>query len=351
MRSVLLGLLGWGAAWACLTSGCTHDRATARPEHIAREGSPIQGGETDEADTSVVAIANTTIDELCTGARIGPNLVLTAAHCVSKTTTSGAGCDAFVFGGAVDPANLFFSDAPLAPSTLDGYAAVAEIRAVPSAGESLCDRDLALVILASTEGVAASPALVPRVDAPLEVGETFAAVGYGQSGLGAGIGTRRRLDGLTATCVGDCNKSYTGVLEWIGHAALAHTGGRPGDSGSPAIDAEGEVVGVFLRHLEYPGTSDKPDELVYASLDAHAVFLREGALRAAELGGYDAPSWAVAEGDDGAPDAEGCAFAGTGETSAPGALAVCVGIALHRRRSSKRTPKAPARSGRRAPDC
>lgn len=349
MRSVVLGL----AACASLEAGCAVDP----PERAARAISAIQGGETDEADRAVVAIANAAISELCTGSRIAPNLVLTAAHCVSKTTTTGQTCAGFLFGGAVDPASLFVTDATTIPPTLDGYAKVLEIRAVPLAGDSLCDRDVALVVIAAAADLGDATPLVPRVDGPVVTGDPFSAIGYGQSGLGAGIGTRRRLDGLAASCVPDsnggagCNESYTGALEWIGHAALAHTGGRPGDSGSPALDASGEVIGVFLRHLEYPQPSDKRDELVYASLEQHAQFLRDGALHAAELGGYDAPAWSGEDGggEDG-PDAEGCTVARPGQVGAgPGAgeeailaLSLVIVLVARRRdeRSSKGTPAA-----------
>ncbi|MFO0616817.1 MAG: trypsin-like serine protease [Polyangiaceae bacterium] len=273
----------------------------------------IEGGAIDESDTAVVALANTAINELCSGARIAPNLVLTAAHCVSTTATSGQTCAAFTFGGVVDTSKLLYTHATVAPQTTGDYAEVQEVLTPAVPGESLCDRDIALVLL--KEPIADGLLLLPRLDAPMSVGEAFAAVGYGQSGDGAGIGTRRRLDGLTGFCVGDCGKSFTGALEWIGHPSVAHTGGRPGDSGSPALTSNGEVTGVFVRHLEYPGASTLPDELVYTSIDAHEGFLRDGAVHAAEIGGYDPPDWAAPQPVEPPPKEspptieEGCAAA------------------------------------------
>lgn len=306
----------------------------------ARAVAPIEGGTADSADTSVVAIANTQINELCTGTRLAPNLVLTAAHCVSTTTTTGQTCDAFKFGGVVDPSKLLYTDKATAPSTLSGYAKVIEALTPAVAGEALCDRDIALVVLAEPVDAGASAPLAPRIDEAMTVGEVFSAIGYGQVGGGAGIGTRRRLDGLTGFCVGDCGKSFTGALEWIGHPAVAHTGGRPGDSGSPAIDEDGAIVGVFVRHLEYPDGIDSPDELVYTAVDAHRDFLREGARHAAEVGAYDPPAWAVdAPPPDPPPDATppaedtGCTIASvTGGASPSPAILVALAALARRRR-------------------
>jgi hypothetical protein len=71
----------------------------------------------------------------------------------------------------------------------------------------------------------------------------------------------------------------------------SHTGGRPGDSGSPALDASARVIGVFVRHLEYPDTSSSKDVLVYESLDSAGDWLKAGAAHAAEVGGYEPAPW------------------------------------------------------------
>src|SRR5580698_5315793 len=57
-----------------------------RGEPTIRMSQPIQGGTVDQTDSNVVAILigdNGQLSSLCSGSLIGPNLVLTAHHCVA----------------------------------------------------------------------------------------------------------------------------------------------------------------------------------------------------------------------------------------------------------------------------
>ncbi|MFO0546760.1 MAG: trypsin-like peptidase domain-containing protein [Polyangiaceae bacterium] len=282
-------LLSWtlGLASFAVVSGCDAERR--EPLQISR--STIEGGADDSADTGVVLLYTSTLNEYCTGALLAPNLVLTAAHCVDTKATSGQTCSAMTFGQATEPTELLFSAAAEAPMFTTDYIRASEIFPYPQPGQSLCGADLALVILKyPLEG--ATP-LVPRIDEAPVVGEVFAAIGYGGTDAQAtNIGARRRLDGLEVVCAtSDCQKPYSALPEWIGNPAAAHTGGRPGDSGSPAIDEEGRVLGMFVRHLEYPDTSQEKDVLVYESLETDVAWLTAGARAAATAGGYDAAPW------------------------------------------------------------
>lgn len=61
------------------------------------------------------------------------------------------------------------------------------------------------------------------------------------------------------------------------------------DSGGPALDAEGRIIGVVSRGLS--GCRSP----IYASVFEFAEWLRTEAMLAAKAGAYEAPSWARAE--------------------------------------------------------
>lgn len=254
---------------------------------------PILGGAGDATDTAVVLLWSKTLQEYCTGALIAPNLVLTAAHCVDSAITTGASCSGFPFKEATQAKQLIVSAAEEAPMYTTEYTPAAEIFAMPSPGSGTCGQDIALLVLTGPLKDAGSP-LVPRVDLPAAVGDSFSAVGYGDTiGDGSGLGVRRRLDGMIVDCVEGCGLPYWKSPEWIGLADQPHIGPRPGDSGSPAIDAQGRVIGVLTRHYQAPPNGTSMDRFVYGSVSATADFLRDTAKHAAEVGGYPVPAWAL----------------------------------------------------------
>jgi hypothetical protein len=69
--------------------------------------------------------------------------------------------------------------------------------------------------------------------------------------------------------------------EWVGPG-----GACSGDSGGPAIDAEGRVIGVLSRG------KDGCLSPVYANVFDYADWLRGHALTAAEAGAYHPAEWA-----------------------------------------------------------
>src|SRR5205085_1978599 len=117
----------------------------------------IFGGAKDDDDDAIdgvvalrVGLGNTF--ELCTGALIAPNVVLTARHCVTKNATTSVSCDEngrSANGEHVtedeDPASIGIYGGA-SPSFAKPALAVGRAIIAPS-GPYLCDSDIALVVL------------------------------------------------------------------------------------------------------------------------------------------------------------------------------------------------------------
>ena len=140
----------------------------------------------------------------------------------------------------------------------------------------------AILILKNSVDPNIAKPLVPRVDDPLMKGEMYSAIGYGatnDSGIGAGL--RRRRDDLQIQCVAEeCPAAYIKPSEWQGNAGVCQ-----GDSGGPAIDLLGRVIGVTSR-----GGANCSNP-IYGYIEPWAQWIKDTATHAAELGGYDVPSW------------------------------------------------------------
>lgn len=224
----------------------------------------------------------------CTGVLIAPNLVLTARHCVSETSPALI-CGSAPLSEPVDPGGILSTNDVIVQ---EDSLAVRAIRVeVPPDGNDECGFDIAAVILAAE--VPDSEFYPPRLDRPATSGETFTAVGYGTSSTG-GIGTRRVLGDVPVVCVGEgCMIPEVQDTEWVGgNDAFCRS-----DSGAPAIDADGQVIGVVSKGINPCSTP------VLSSLHAWRDWLQGVGQRAAETGGYSPPSWAMPELPDAGVDA------------------------------------------------
>jgi hypothetical protein len=274
-------MLGGVAAALTLTLGCTAEVGDSAPdEDVAQTEQGIEGGYEDAADVAVVGLAVTDdsghIYRTCSGTLIAPNLVLTAQHCVASTAKF-VQCDNSVFGQPVDAEHvLITTGASMWDEGTAWYGAVSV--EVPPGIPTVCGRDLALVILRSPLPIAPIP---PRLDGNLSHGETYTAIGYGKThDFLNDAGRRHRRDGLHITCISSSCDGHVEGDEWRGDHGICS-----GDSGGPAIDEQGLVIGVTSRG---PLGCDDP---IYGGLAAWGGWVTLVAERAATIGGYDMPNW------------------------------------------------------------
>jgi hypothetical protein len=205
----------------------------------------ITNGAADADDPAVVAILDATGTVECSGTVIAPHAVLTAAHCM-------------VDASSFDRFTVSFG----ATATAAGAFVLTDAQPHPMFDRETLANDLALVTL-----LEAAPAAPLALDAqPVDatrVGQSFTAVGFGETGPSASDSGAKRSGTATVTAVDP--------LDFTSAPSPSQPCG--GDSGGPALFQDGGAA--VLTGVVSHGDTGCADHAVFARIDvAQANFIQ-----------------------------------------------------------------------------